>query len=152
MAILVRPDPQKFPVGSTIAAYSAPGGWQPERPSGPPPGTLVETQTVVAGGIASFAALNYDTEYVGYGSSPDRYWRFEASSATSSSGSGGSGSGQLTGSLNVATPLLTLTSTYGIVAATGRAYFDPLGAVAGEAAFITLDPVDGRPLLIQLGA
>jgi hypothetical protein len=73
--IVLTPDLQRFPVGTSVGAYPR-TAWPADRLAGAPSGAAVETQAVQANGTLTFTTLTPNLDYVGYVASPDRYMPF----------------------------------------------------------------------------
>lgn len=85
MATVVVSREDLFAVGVSVAAYPAVG--RGETPgSGAPAGSAAETETVQAGGVLTFTALDAGTTYILHAGSPDRYLRVTAAAVTGSRG------------------------------------------------------------------
>lgn len=75
--VVLRPDLQKMPAGTTVAAHlesAFPTGRIGE--GGAPLGAAVESVAVASDGSLTFATLAAGTKYVAYVGTPARYHRF----------------------------------------------------------------------------
>jgi hypothetical protein len=78
---ILHPDPQKFPVGTTVKAYlrsSQPAVWDHK---GPPVGAEAASATVDTDGSVTFTGLADATSYLLYAATPDRWSSFSTPAA-----------------------------------------------------------------------
>lgn len=75
--VVLTPDLQKMPAGTTVAAHLE-SAFPAERiaSGGAPLGAAIESVAVAAAGTLTFATLVAGTRYVGYVGTPARYVRF----------------------------------------------------------------------------
>src|SRR4051812_30227293 len=74
--VVLHPDPQKFPVGTTVKAYlrsDQPAVW---GQTGAPAGSQQASATVASDGSVTFTGLADGTRYMLYAASPDRWSGF----------------------------------------------------------------------------
>jgi hypothetical protein len=86
-SVVLHPDLQRFPVGTSVGAYARAG----LNRSGSPSTSVLETQTVQPDGSLTFTTLSDGTDYVAYASvsSVDTYSQFRSGEASPSSGGSG---------------------------------------------------------------
>jgi hypothetical protein len=106
-AITLRPDLQRFPVGTSVGVYLR-SAWPGGIVFGAPQGAAIATVAVAADGTLPFTGLGFAVEYVGYAASPDRFLRFSPGSYYVSSAGNDSNDGA-----SPATPWKTLAKVNG---------------------------------------